>query len=227
MPVSTELISAIIAFVLTIFIFSYLLGDNALFRAAIYLFVGVSAGYVAVVVSHQVIWPKLLSPMFNGSNTQRLLLISPMVLGLLLLLKIIPGLSKVGTPAVAFMVGVGAAIAIGGAVLGTLLPQTLAAIDAFDLQAASIRGVETTEQIFSGSILLVGTVSTLAYFQFSAKSHDDGSIQRHALLGILALIGRIFIGITFGVIFAGVYAAALTAFIERLHFLWTFISSLF
>ena len=36
----------------------------------------------------------------------------------------------------AYLVGVGAAVAIGGAVLGTLLPQISATFDNFDLKSA-------------------------------------------------------------------------------------------
>ncbi len=39
----------------------------------------------------------------------------------------------------------------------------------------------------------------------------------------LALVGQIFIAITLGVIFAGVFSASLTALIERLHFIGEFI----
>jgi energy-converting hydrogenase Eha subunit A len=42
------------------------------------------------------------------------------------------------------------------------------------------------------------------------------------LIELLAWFGRIFIAIALGVIFAGVYSAALTAFIERINFLITF-----
>ncbi len=49
---SPELISGLIAFLLTVFVLSYLINDNFLFRAATYIFVGVSAGYVAAVA-----WP--------------------------------------------------------------------------------------------------------------------------------------------------------------------------
>ena len=40
--------------------------------------------------------------------------------------------------------------------------------------------------------------------------------------GRIASIGRIFIAITFGVLFAGVYMSALTAMIERLSFIINF-----
>ena len=46
---SLDLITGVISFLFTILIFSYLLGDNPLFRIASYIFVGVSAGYVAAI----------------------------------------------------------------------------------------------------------------------------------------------------------------------------------
>jgi hypothetical protein len=45
------------------------------------------------------------------------------------------------------------------------------------------------------------------------------------LVGI-AWVGRIFIAMTFGVLFAGVYMSALTALIERLSFILNFIRGL-
>jgi predicted membrane protein len=41
-----DLIWGIIGFLLSILVFSYLIGDNPLFRFAIHLFIGVSAGVV-------------------------------------------------------------------------------------------------------------------------------------------------------------------------------------
>ena len=45
---------------------------------------------------------------------------------------------------------------------------------------------------------------------------------RLRLIEFCASVGRIFIGITLGTIFAGVYAAALTALIERISALINF-----
>jgi len=55
---SIEIISALLGLILTLMIFSYLIGDNPLFRIAIYLFIGVSSGYAATVVWHYVLVPK-------------------------------------------------------------------------------------------------------------------------------------------------------------------------
>ena len=124
------------------------------------------------------------------------------------------------------MVGVGTAVAIGGAVTGTLIPQVTASINTFDLVAASQRGTPSTVQFFEAGLMMLGTISTLAYFQFTAKRGDDGNYKRNPVTRILSLIGSVFIAITFGVLFAGIYSAALTALIERLSFLINFVGSL-
>lgn len=54
---------------LTISILLYLIfGDNALFRLVTYTFIGVAAGYVAVVVIFQVLLPRLSSLLFSGQS---------------------------------------------------------------------------------------------------------------------------------------------------------------
>ena len=53
-------------------VFSYLIGDNPLFRIAVYLFIGVSSGYAATVVWHHVLVPKLL--VFRRVDPNQLLL---------------------------------------------------------------------------------------------------------------------------------------------------------
>jgi hypothetical protein len=72
----------------------------------------------------------------------------------------------------------------------------------------------------------VGTVATLVYFQFSARASANQPPKRPRWVDGIALIGQIFIAISFGTIFAGTYAAALTAFVERWHFLVTVFQSL-
>ena len=59
-----------------------------------------------------------------------------LVLGVLLLMKLSPRTARLGNVTIAFLVGVGAAVAVGGAVMGTLIPQTRAAINVFDLSNA-------------------------------------------------------------------------------------------
>ena len=210
-----ELISGAIGLVLTLLIFSYLIGDNPLFRSAIYIFIGVSSGYAAVAVWHYVLIPKLFSPLASFDLRQNWLLIVPLILSVSLLAKLSPRISWLGSFAMALLVGVGAATALSGAVVGTLLPQSRAAMNAF--------ASPTVLQLIEGVVMLAGTVLTLIYFQFSAKRAGDGSVKRNVIIEMLAWGGRVFIAITFGVLFAGVYMAALTAMLERLSALINFV----
>lgn len=226
MILSLDLITGILSFVFTLFIFSYLIGDNPLFRIAVYIFVGVTSGYIAAVAWWQVIWPRLFAPLItaiiSGSMTSEVvLLLMPLIGTILIFMKISPRLSGMARIAMAFMVGVGAAVTIVGAVSGTLVPQVMGAINNFDLS----QNIGSAEVLFNGVIILAGTIFTLAYFHFGARPQADGSMHRLGLIEMSAWVGRIFIGITLGAVFASVYAAALTAFIERIVSLITFIGT--
>lgn len=216
--ITPDLVAGLAGFLLSLMILSYLIGDNPLFRIAVYLFVGVSAGYVAAVAWWQVLWPDLVLRLLNGSTTERALWAVPLVLSALLLMKAWPALSRLGTPSMAILAGIGSAVAIGGAVNATLLPQIGATINAFDLHNSG----SPIEAVVDGGLILVGVASTLVYFHFTASVTADGSVRRFRVIEFIAFFGGIFLAITLGVIFAGVYSAALTALIERLHFFGTF-----
>lgn len=221
MPI--DVITAFIGFFLTLIIFSYLIGDNPLFRIAVHLFVGVSSGYAATVICYSVLLPRLTT-LSLGDPVQLVIGLVPFFLGATLLTKLTPRISWIGSFALAILVGVGAATAIGGALIGTLIPQAQAAMDALNFRSAGSSS-EAVFKLFDGVVMLTGTVLTLAYFQFSAKRAPDGTVKRNPILELLAWGGRVFIAITFGVLFAGVYMAALTAMIERLSSLINFVKS--
>jgi hypothetical protein len=228
MVISLDLIGGMIGFLFTLLIFSYLLGDNPLFRIAIYIFIGVSSGYIAAVAWWQVIMPRLVYPLISaitsGStfNLEVIVPLSLVTIGALMLL-IFPRQTGLGRIVLAFLVGVGAAVTIAGSLIGTLIPQVMGTINAFDLNAASARNIGFVEAISSAAIILIGTVLTLAYFHFGARPKADGSMHRLGLIEALAWGGRVFIGIALGAVFAGVYAASLTALIERISWLINFI----
>ena len=150
--------------------------------------------------------------MWRGTAIDKILLLVPFLLAGFLLMKASPRLSHLGAPAMAYVVGVSAAVTIGGAVIGTLFPQSFATINAFDMQVSSL----PIEAFVNAVFILAGLVTTLVYFHFGARVTADGSVRRFGLIEMLAWVGRIFIAITLGVLFAGVFLSSLTAFIERL-----------
>jgi len=215
-----DLAGGLVGFFLTIFVLSYVFGDNSLFRLAVYLFIGVSIGFVAAAVFIGVLWPGLLRPLFYGAIDEQLLVVVPLVLGLILFTKAFPRLSAIGDPVMAFLVGIGAATVIGGALLGTLVPQVQTTINSFNKEAISQQGLGVGGGLINSFIIMLGLITTLASFQYSTALIKKYSLQ--PLWEIVFRVGRVFVAITLGAIFAGVYLAALTALVERLRALIDF-----
>ena len=223
----TDIIWGVVGFLLTVMIFSYIFGDNPAFRLAAYLFIGVTAGFVTITVVTQVLVPHLFIPLLSGTVVERLITLVPLVLSLVLLLKLFTPVARLGNVPMAYLVGAGAAILIGGAVLGTIFPQILGTINLFDMKTAAANQISPVIQIINGLLVLVGTLTTLFFFYFGAKSLPNQALQRNPLIETMARIGQVFIGITLGALFAGVYSSSLTALIERVSTLWQFVHTLF
>lgn len=214
-----DLAGTLIAAILTLFVFSYLLGDNVLFRFAEHLFVGVAVGYAVVVAFHTVVSSKLLMPLVDalsdGSWGRVLALGISLIFGLLLLTKPFKGISWLGSLSVAFLVGVGAALAIGGAMLGTLLPQ----VEATANVSYYVTRYGPALGLISGVVVLIGTTGVLIHFHFS--SGEEGPIARFraGLVRTWGGVGRWFILIAFAAILATTFMSRLSFLAGRVQFL--------
>jgi hypothetical protein len=131
----------------------------------------------------------------------------------------------------ALMVGVGAGVIVGGGIMGTLLPQTRAATATLTSEILIPEAGEDAgiwmEGIVSGFILILATISSLLYFRFSAKQGVTGVTSRTKFNAAMAVIGKVFIALTFGVMYAGALAASIIVLAERFQFLGDTLSSLF
>ena len=225
------LIGPVVAMLLTIMVLSYLIGDNLLFRIASHLFIGVAAGYAGALAARSVLWPGLVQPILQAGlggliqPSAVLTLIVPALLGLLLLLKVLPGASRLGTFSTAFLVGVGAAVVVGGAITGTLVPQSLAAMGTLNPAVVAPQTGETgLERTLNVIIVLVGTLSTLAYFRFTLRKKPAGSTAVASPIALagraLSALGRSFIALAFGVMYAGALSGTLLILAQRVQFLW-------
>lgn len=213
----------LVAFILTLMVFSYLIGDNPFYRLAVHLFVGATAGYAVLVAWYNVIYPQMLAPILAGVSQGSAILLAlptllPAVFGLMLclflLLKISPATTRLGSVATAFLVGVGSAVAVGGAVTGTLFPQ---------VSAASISLISPTgspEGLVSNLVLIIGTLATFGFFYYGTQTKPGRIPERHPLAKPVARVGEIFIGAAFGAMYAGALVASLALFTDRVAALW-------
>lgn len=208
-----DLIWAVVGFVLSLMVFSYLAGDNPLFRFAVSLFIGVSAGYAAVILLFQVLYPRLVYPLLTGTILEKSFTLIPLALSVLLFFKPSRNMSFMGSIPMAFLIGAAAAFAIGGAVLGTILPQSFSTVNLFDRKV-------TGNNLVEGIFILVGTVTTLMYFYFGAKFENGKPIRRAGWIETIAKVGQVFLFVTLGSIYAGVYITAITSLVDRIHALW-------
>ncbi len=212
-----SLATGLLGVVLTLMVFSRLLGDNPAFRTVQYLFVGVSIGYAFVVIYHQVLRPNAVAAVAALNDPLRLgVLLLPFMLGILLLARVAgrQQISWVANLPLALIFGVGAALALGGALVGTLMPQLR------DL-ARPISG--DPAQAVGAVLLALGVVLTLCYFYFT--------VPRETLAGrvvaVGARMGRWLLMIAFGFFLAGGLLTYLTALNERLAFIVGWVRSLF
>lgn len=218
-PFLTEQIGMLVAFVLTLLVFSYLLGDNPLFRLAQALLVGVGVGYGIVVVFHYVLIPRLAL-----LTTNRLLVVPPLLLGLLLWAKLQPSWSRVGNISVAFILGAGAALAIGGALLGTLAPQVRATL--LSLNPADYPSATDSNPGLDAGIIVAGTICVLLSFYFRAPAPGQRVGPGSVLLHFAGRVGRYFIMVTFGALFANMVMSLVSLLLGRIEFLMDTMSKL-
>jgi glucan phosphoethanolaminetransferase (alkaline phosphatase superfamily) len=215
-----ELIGSILGLLLTLVVFSYVLGDNALFRIATHILIGVAAGFGTALVLYNILWQRMALPLVQSPEQNIFLIVPPLILGIWLLLKSSPRMAPFARPVMASMVGLGAAAAVGGAVQGTLFPQVNATINLMSLNPSP--GSDFLPWIVNNFIILVGTLTAFASFHFTTKRSSQAAPQANLLFWV-SQVGKGFVALGLGVIFAGVYAAALAAFVNRVAFMWNFI----
>ncbi len=208
-------IGAVLAALLTLFILSYLIGDNPFYRLAASLFVGLTAGYAVVVAISNVILPQMIMPLWNAPQsvdlTRTLLAVIAFVLSIILVFKLFASTTRPASCVTALMVGVGVAVAIGGTVAGTLIPQIQAAF----VPLGPTKGTPNLlEGVVEGLFMVVGTVATLWFFYYGGRARPGLPTERPGWVKALAPVGEVFLGTTFGVMYAGAIVASLAVFAQ-------------
>jgi hypothetical protein len=208
----------LIAAILTFMVWSYLLGDNPAFRFAEHLFVGIAIGYAVLVAWFNVVQPALFgavapqSPIFAAV---------PLVLCLLLMAKVRPAWSFIGNIPIAFLIGVGAALAVGGALFGTLWPQVSATAN-LSLDPADYgdpQPILASTFFWQNLAIVIGTIGTFFYFTFNMQPQGLLGGFRETFTRFWSGIGRWVILITLGALFGNTAMSLIAALIGRIQWL--------
>lgn len=193
---------AVAAGLLTLAIYSFLYRDNPVYKFAESLLIGLSIGYALVTFWQNAILDKLVYPLFSHGQ---LLLIVPLLLGLMMFSRFSRRLGWLSRIPLALMIGAGA----GAAIPAMLYERTLRQV------SNSIQPLVTAggHFNFSGLVVLVGLLSTLAYFYFSR--------EHKGFLGSFAKVGTYFMMIFFGATFGYTVMSRMSTLIGRVDFLLT------
>lgn len=202
-----------IAAILTLAVLSAAFVENRASRVAFGLLIGASVGYVAALTWREVLWPRMLLVLRDPLAQWPILLW--FALGLLLLTRGLTSASWLSSLSLAYLIGVGIALAVGGAVLGTAIPQIVSVV-------AARRQVEPGSWLGVVNVLLVavGTGAVLfrfAYTGWSAKGTVGKAWDR--VVGLWGRLGNLFLLVAFGALFATAMITLLGLLAARLQFL--------
>ncbi len=219
---TVDLLLLLAGLVLSLMVFSYLLGDTLLFGIAMYTLVGVTAGFTFLVLLQKVILPMAISPLSAFPQTSALLALVPLVLSVLLVWLLFKKSSRLSGIPLGFLGGIVAAALIIGVSRGTLVPQLLSIVNAFDPNQMTSSGLPNWSGIFEAFMMLAGVLSVLFVFHHRKNKKLQDAFN-HSWLDGVSGFGQVFIGITFGAIFVGLFSTGLVALIAYIQYLVDFV----
>lgn len=238
LPLFWNNLGVAVGFLLSLFLFSFIVRDNFLSRLAQYLLVGASLGYGAVLAWRNVLWPRLFVPLliqirggdvaaFFAANAPTFSTMTwmPLLLGLLLWIAGVDYLRYpppreaggyrawvrfLGVLPVALMAGTGLGVGVAGAIQGTLVPQFRRAAQIGFLPSASL------------NLLLVGLLTLLisggALVHLQIGEETDPARRLPWLVQSWRWIGQRALWLAAGVIFARLVMARFSLLIARFDY---------
>ena len=207
--------------IFTLFILSFLVGDNPAYKFAEAMVVGTSAGYFLVIGIWDVFVPNLLAKLFpalvqswslpgmDASAPSQWLYIIPAILIVMLLWQLMPSGGWISRWPIAFFIGITAGYRMIGYVEADLVAQIKAGI--VPLWITGEGGFEFWPT-FNACLLTIATLSSMIYFFFS--------IEHKGLVGKTARVGIWFLMITFGASFGYTVMGRIALLAQRLEFLF-------
>ena len=190
-----------IGVILTLAVWSYLFGENKVYRYVEHLFIGVSAGH-AMVMGIGSIRTLAWNPAFAAKTpeVQRLLAVLSMLLGLALYTTLFKKYRRISALPVGILLGTGAGLSMGG----TIISQGIAQLKATMLPLNSVNNV----------IIVLGVLATMAYFVYGKASGTVGDVAVQ-----VGKVGRWIMMIGFGAAYGTTVMGRVALLTGRVSFL--------
>jgi hypothetical protein len=194
-----------VAAFITLAIFSFLIGDNPLYKLVERFWVGITTGYWTMLLYHTSFTDKVWVPIVQQHQLQYLI---PTALGILMWFRLSPRHGWVSRFALAFYIGIS---------MGVFIP--LAFKTAVFLQVeGTIRPVTATAGGFNFVLALIGLICSLSYFFFSK--------QQTGVFGAISKVGIYTLMIGFGAGFGLTVMGRVALLVQRVIFLRDYFISL-
>jgi hypothetical protein len=204
-PTTGTLIWHGLAALMTLAIFSFLLGDNPVYKFAERLWVGVSTGYWTMLLFHTSFVDKVWDPIVH----QHLFLyLIPTVLGILMWFRLSPKLGWLSRYALAFYIGISTGVFIPLAFKTSIFLQV----------EGSVRPLHANLAGLNYLLVLIGFVCSLAYFFFS-KPHTGA-------FGVMSKLGIYTLMVGFGAGFGLTVMGRVALVVQRVLFLREYVLAL-
>ena len=186
---------------LTLCVLSFLYKETLFYRFAEYTYISVAVGH-AFVMGMNSLKAQTLAPIMSG----RVDIIILFLFSLLVIAQPFKRTRWIARWPISLSIGVGTGIAIYGAMGSDIIKL---------LQGVIRDGVISTPgATLTGYFSIIGTISVLVYFFFTIERDSLGGAVGH-----LSKLGRYFMMIAFGAVFANIILSRSTLFFARMIFL--------
>jgi hypothetical protein len=186
---------------ITLCVLSFLYKESRFYRFAEYTYISVAVGHTFVMGMYS-LRANAITPIIGGAID----ILVMFLFSLLIIAQPFKRISWISRWPNAILIGVGTAVCLYGAIGSDIIGLTRSTIkDAF---------IRTPSETLTGYFSIIGTICVIVYFFFT--------IKREALrgsIGILSQIGRYFMMVGFGAVFANIVLSRATLFFSRMVFL--------
>lgn len=212
-----DVIGLTLAVVLTLAVLSQLAGDNALLRLAQSLLIGTASGYILALVWRTVVFPRALLLVREPAQHWHYALF--FTLGILLLGRGLRRTTVLANLPLGVMFGIGASLALGGVLAGTVLPLVGSLITPWASSAAETEW-PLWLALVNACLVVLGTLAVLGLFHITLPQHGPARLLVRVWAGLGKTLGQGLVMLTLGALYAGAIVSFYTLLSSRLAFLY-------